>query len=403
MSEDNTGVEPGETAEALADQASDQREERKPSIMQRMSTAAAWLALLFAILALGASALDFLEDRGAAGESAASEARLDSLATRTDAARDAVSSLEQSISALTAADQQREAAIDNIGRQLDDRLRSLESMPGRLSAVETSLATLQGISTGAREAWLLAEAEYYMQIANAQLQLAGNAELARLALRHADERILQLADPRLTSVRQALSDELRALEILEKPDIAGVTLTLSSLADVVASLPLKQEVVSLDESGDNVIDPELSGVDRAMASLKNAVTGIVSVRRTDEALEPLMAPEAQYFLRANLALQLQAARLAILRGEEAIFRQSLDDADAWIAEYYDADSTAVQSARETIAEIRGSQFDVATPDISRSLRLLRQFNAINEAVSGSGRESAASPPPVEPESAGQEQ
>ena len=402
MSEDNTGVEPGETAEAFADQANDQREERKPSIMQRMSTAAAWLALLFAILALGASALDFLEDRGAAGESAASEARLDSLATRTDAARNAVSSLEQSISALTAADQQREAAIDNIGRQLDDRLRSLESMPGRLSAVETSLATLQGISTGAREAWLLAEAEYYMQIANAQLQLAGNAELARLALRHADERILQLADPRLTGVRQALSDELRALEILEEPDIAGVTLTLASLADVVASLPLKQEVASLDESGDNVIDPELSGVDRAMASLKNAVTGIVSVRRTDEALEPLMAPEAQYFLRANLALQLQAARLAILRGEEAIFRQSLDDADAWIAEYYDADSTAVQSARETIAEIRGSQLDVATPDISRSLRLLRQFNAINEAVSGSGTESAASPP-VEPESAGQEQ
>jgi uroporphyrin-3 C-methyltransferase len=400
MSEDDTGVEPEETAEAFADEAS---EERKPSIMQRMSAAAAWLALLFAILALGASALDFLKDRGAAGESAASEARLDSLATRTDAARNAVSSLEQSISALSAADQQREAAIDRISRQLDDRLRSLESMPGRLSAVETSLATLQGISTGAREAWLLAEAEYYMQIANAQLQLAGNAELARLALNHADERILQLADPRLTSVRQALSDELRALEILEKPDIAGVTLTLASLADVVASLPLKQEVANLDESGDNVIDPELSGVDRAMASLKNAVTGIVSVRRTDEALEPLMAPEAQYFLRANLALQLQAARLAILRGEEAIFRQSLDDADAWIAEYYDADSSAVQSARETIAEIRGSELDVATPDISRSLRLLRQFNAINEAVSGSGTEAAASPPPVEPESAGQEQ
>jgi uroporphyrin-3 C-methyltransferase len=400
MSEDDTGVKPEETAEAFADEAS---EERKPSIMQRMSTAAAWLALLFAILALGASALDFLKDRGEAGESAASEARLDSLATRTDAARNAVSTLEQSISALTAADQQREAAIDRISRQLDDRLRSLESMPGRLSAVETSLATLQGISTGAREAWLLAEAEYYMQIANAQLQLAGNAELARLALNHADERILQLADPRLTSVRQALSDELRALEILEKPDIAGVTLTLASLADVVASLPLKQEVASLDESGDNVIDPELSGLDRAMASLKNAVTGIVSVRRTDEALEPLMAPEAQYFLRANLALQLQAARLAILRGEEAIFRQSLDDADAWIAEYYDADSSAVQSARETIAEIRGSELDVATPDISRSLRLLRQFNAINEAVSGSATESAASPPPVEPESAGQEQ
>ena len=38
--------------------------------------------------------------------------------------------------------------------------------------------------------------------------------------------------------------------------------------------------------------------------------------RADEAMRPLIAPEAQYFLRANLALQLQAARLALLRGEE---------------------------------------------------------------------------------------
>jgi uroporphyrin-3 C-methyltransferase len=403
MSENDTGIESSETTEVPADAANDNVEARKPSLMQRISAAAAWLALLFAILALAASALDFLKDRGTAGETAASEARVDSLATSTNATREALATLEQSIAALTEADRQRVTAIESLGRRLDDRLRSLESMPGRLTAVETSLATVQGISTGAREAWLLAEAEYYMQIANAQLQLAGNAELARLALNHADERILQLADPRLTGVRQALSDELRALEVLEKPDTAGITLTLASLADVVNSLPLKQEVVTLDESGSDAIDPELSGMDRAMASLRKAVSGIVSVRRTDEALEPLMAPEAQYFLRANLALQLQAARLAILRGEEAIFRQSLDDADAWIAEYYDGDSTAVQSARETIAEIRGSQFDVATPDISRSLRLLRQFNAMNEAVSGSEAGAAPLPQAVEPESAGQEQ
>lgn len=120
-------------------------------------------------------------------------------------------------------------------------------------------------------------------------------------------------------------------------------------------------------------------MDRAMASLKNAVGGVVSVRRADEAMQPLIAPEAQYFLRANLALQLQAARLALLRGEEGIFRQSLNDADSWLDEYYDPGSTAVQSARETIAEIRDSVISVAMPDISRSLRLLRQFNLLAEA------------------------
>jgi uncharacterized protein HemX len=218
-----------------------------------------------------------------------------------------------------------------------------------------------------------------MQIANAQLQLANNPELAKLALTQADDRILQLGDPRLTNVRQALSDELRALEVIARPDTAGITLTLASLASVVDSLPLRQEVVVRDDQASD-IDPELSGVDRAMASLKNAVGGVVSVRRADEAMQPLIAPEAQYFLRANLALQLQASRLALLRGEEDIFRQSLTDADAWLAEYYDPASTGVQNARTTIGEIRNSVLTVAMPDISQSLRLLRQFNALSTAA-----------------------
>ena len=120
-------------------------------------------------------------------------------------------------------------------------------------------------------------------------------------------------------------------------------------------------------------------MDRAWASVRNALDGVVKVRDTGVVEQPLVAPEAQYFLRTNLALQLQAARLALLRGEEAVFRQSLNDADAWLAEYYAASSTGVQSARTTIAEIRDSVFQVAMPDISGSLRLLRQFNALSEA------------------------
>ena len=215
-----------------------------------------------------------------------------------------------------------------------------------------------------------------MQIANAQLQLAGNPHLAGLARSFADERLLQLADPALTEVRRALADEMRAMDVMEKPDIEGVTLTLASLASVVDSLPLRQEVdVSDSETGG--IDPELSGLDRALASLKRAVRDVVSVRRTDEAAAPLTAPDAVYFLRANLALQLQAARLALLRSEKEIFEQSLDDAATWLSRYYDTDGAPVQSALETIAEIRDGMFSISPPDISASLRLLRQHVALS--------------------------
>jgi uroporphyrin-3 C-methyltransferase len=113
--------------------------------------------------------------------------------------------------------------------------------------------------------------------------------------------------------------------------------------------------------------------------LKSTVGDVVSVRRTDEAVRPLIAPESAFFLRANLSLQLQVARLALLRGERAAFQQSLDDTDTWLGEYYDADSAQVQSARKTIAEIRDGLFDMAMPDISESLRLLRQHNTLSAA------------------------
>ena len=381
MNEEQSSVE-RDAATGARNTGDDQAPRRgSRAIGRAISRMASWLALGMSILALAAVALDYLRDRSAAGDAAESNAQLQTLTASIDATQDMLSTIEQSVSALTELDAERSSAIENLRRQLNDRLRQLESMPGRLSAVEASMATLQGISTGARNAWLLAEAEYYMQIANAQLQLAGNPQLASLALTHADDRIIQLADPRLTDVRQALSDELRALDVLEKPDIAGITLTLASLAGVVDSMPLRQEAVVHEDSTSSAIDPEISGIDRAMASVRNAVSGIVSVRRTEEAMQPFIAPEARYFLRANLALQLQAARLAVLRGEETIFRRSLDDADAWIDAYYDPDSNAVQNARETIAEIRSSVFNVDIPDISQSLRLLRQFNAMNQAVS----------------------
>ncbi len=354
----------------------------------------AWLALVAAVLALAAFGVDFFGDRGAAGDSredaAAIKQQVAAITSSVRAMRDSVASLEQNLTAMSAQLAARDSEIAAIERRYGDRLGQIESLPGRVSAIEGSVSSLQGISTGARIAWLLAEAEYYMQIANAQLQLAGSPRLASLALGLADERLLQLANPALTDVRRALANELRALGAMNEPDTEGVTLTLASLAAVVDSLPLRQEI-GLPGDDRAVVDPELTGTDRALASLRSAFEGIVSVRRADEALKPLIAPEAQYFLRANLALQLQAARLAMLRGEETIFQQSLDDAAAWLTEYYDAGSNPVQSALQTITDIRGSVLSVAAPDISESLRLLRQFNALANVVAAPVVEPADEP------------
>lgn len=346
----------------------------------------AWLALALAAIAF--AWIGYQDLTGSIDDSASSmqAAQIDQLRESLHAIRQATDANDTKIAELTANIDGRDQRIQSIEDQLAERLQRLELLDARLGALDVAMAELKGLSSGLRDSWLLAEAEYYMQIANAQLQLADNPRLATLALQLADEKVAQLANPALTGIRRALADELRALDAIESPDIEGIALTLSSLAGVVDSLPLNQEVETPDTAPVEVA-PELTGMDRMFASLRRTASEIVSIRRTDESVRPLIAPEAQYFLRANLALQFHAARIALLRGEQALFDQSLDDAASWLNSYYDAESAPVRSALQTINEVRRSVTPVTFPDLSESLRLLREYRVLS---AGSSKPSSAS-------------
>ena len=342
----------------------------------RATSPVAWLALFLALLTLAAVGYMIVEDRRTrAGEEASSDT-LERLAGRIDEAQASLSDLDEDLEDLVSSDTALESRIEDLQEELASRADILESLPGRMSNLENSVAALQGASAGARDTWLLAEAEYYMQLANAQLQLGNNPRLAMLALEMADERVVQLADPGLTDVRRALAEELAALEAMEKPDLEGTTLTLASLARVVETLPLRTPGSESGESG--AAEGEQGAAARAWDSVKDAMSGLVKVTPPDEETRALLTPDAAQLIRSNLALQLQAARLALLRGEQAIFEQSLEDADALLSQYFDGDSAQVRSAQATIAEIRESMVKVAAPDISESLRLIRQFRVLSE-------------------------
>ena len=342
---------------------------------ERSGNSVAWLAFLFAVMALAVAGYMAWQNWQSSRDTRATEdyARLDNRISTTSRS---LAELEAQVGELGGRDSGVDAEIDALRRDLDERIRLLSSLPARVSTLESSVASLAGVSEGARDAWILAESEYYMQIANAQLQLANNPHLAALALRMADERIVQLANPALTDVRRAISDELAALDVMEKPDLEGATLTLASLARVVESLPLAATAEAADDAAE--IDPELSGVRRAWASAKNAMSGLVKVTPPEQAKLVQLSPDTEFFLRNNIALQLQSARLALLRGEQAIFEQTLDDTSALLNAYFDTSSTQVAGAQRTIAEIRDYVFTTEAPDISESLRLLRQFRMLSE-------------------------
>jgi uroporphyrin-3 C-methyltransferase len=344
----------------------------------------AWLALLVAVGASLAASYTIYQDWRAKQEidlsSGNVEASLSNLSGRINATNDALSGTAAEFEALSQADAGVANRIDALNLEqadVNERLRLLNSLPTRVSNTEAALATLQGVSAGARDTWLLGEAEYYMQLANAQLQLAGNPELAGLALGMADDRVAQLANPALTNVRIAIADEVAKLAGMQTPDVEGITLQLASIARVIESLPLRP-VERIEDPVSDAPDEDMGSFDRAWESVKTATSGIIKHRTTDEEVMPLISPDAEYFLRTNLALQMQTARLALLRGEQQVYEASLNDAALWLELYFDANSSQVVAALDSIDELRGGMFAAEMPDISESLLLLRRHNSVVE-------------------------
>jgi uroporphyrin-3 C-methyltransferase len=297
------------------------------------------------------------------------------------------------------------ARVDEISagrRLLDDdveRLRervardteTFTELPARLAAVEEQLERFAGAGDKVRAAWLLAEAEHYMRIANAQLGLAGDIEVAQTALGLADDALRELNDPRLTRVRKLLATEINGLRAVPRPDTEGIVLTLGSLADSLEALPMKSVIPADWRAAPAQPAEPLTGLDRALAASRAALESLISVRRQDDPVSPLLTEAEQSVIIRSLELELQLARLAIMRGDAGMFRRSIEAATERLRDHFDANTTEVAGAIESLDTLEAAKLPEELPDISGSLAAL--LRATGSAPDGTpvARNEAATP------------
>ncbi len=272
-------------------------------------------------------------------------------------------------------DRRRARDLDSAIADLKTQNRSLEELSVRSGRIERSVANLPGVADEARTAWLVAEAEYYLRVANTQINLASNVEVALRALILADAKLRDLADPRMTTVREKISDEVAALRAVPQPDRAGVALTLQSLARNFSAMPLRS--ARPDQFRREAPEPATSeaGMDRAIQSVKDAFSSIVSVRQTDLEAAPELSADDQALLIRTMDLEVQVAKLAFLRGERELYRQSLTQVRERVTASFDTDSARVRAALDTLTKLEAVEFGSSLPDITGSLTLLTQLTA----------------------------
>lgn len=283
--------------------------------------------------------------------------------------------LEERIAALG---EELTASRSELAVRMDRAEALLESLPTQFATLERRVGAVQGSSREAREGLLRAEAEYYLTLANTELALAGRWENAIAALEVADDRLRVLANPALRPVREAIANELIALNAVELPDIEGVVITLGQLSEQAAGLPLRPSGPNRFAAPETGLEGSQPGLDRLWLSIRNALGSVVSVERREAPVTPVLTAAEQQLARRQLQLELQLARFAATSGRQEAFSTSVLAARTLLEQDFDADSAAVQNAVTLLDELADGDVAPARPDIGGSLSALRALAAEGE-------------------------
>jgi uroporphyrin-3 C-methyltransferase len=263
--------------------------------------------------------------------------------------------------------------------QRADQRASRDQLALRLEQFQTRLETqqekLSALASADRSDWQLAEAEYFLQLANQRLLLGGDPRTALEQLVAADDIIRHVQDSGLLPARAALAKDIAALKALELVDTEGLYLALEAVAEQAQELHLIQPVTVQQQLPDEP-DTAASLGERLQHGLRAALRkldDLVQIRRRDEPYKPLLAPQYEAALQQNVKLAFEQAQVALLLRNQKLYEHSLNKARQALLTYYTVDEHATQIVAQAIAELSAKQVAMKLPDISQSRRELKAY------------------------------
>ncbi len=258
-------------------------------------------------------------------------------------------------------------------RSDNDALASrLNDLVRKQAQTDEQVSRLLSERTNSSTDWALAESEYLLVIATHRLILAHDVHTALAAMQAADARLRDLDLPGLTPARRQISSDMNALKSVHQVDITGLTLFLSDLAERAPKLPLNSTRFVTRRLPRTKPAPEHTDNWRELLhEMWRSLKSLVVVTRRSGGIRLL--PDEKYFVIQNLQLQIQAARLAVLRRDTQALHASVKSIVHWLRTYYDVSNGGVESALQSVRQMGNVNLEPTLPDISSSLESLRAY------------------------------
>ena len=273
---------------------------------------------------------------------------------------------------------QMDSALGSVDQKLADLAAEAGVSDSKLADIRAylagELADIRGRSGVSARDWIYAEVEYLVRMANQRVLMEGDAVSALHLLQSADDIIREAEGLTAHELRRALAQDIAALKAINPPDTQGIYLELSALINQVNSLKRIVPAYEPPMTDTRVASAEAGWWGRLLTLATDAgsrLGRLVDFRRGGIEVQPMLPPKEEYYLRQNLVLKLQMAQLALLKGDNRVYRSSLAEASTWVADAFvpeDAVSVAMQEGLSRLSEV---SVEVALPDISHSLMAVR--------------------------------
>jgi len=349
MSEAQDSVQPGQPAPASAVQGEQPGAEPKRSVWRGVLSP----ATLIAVAALAVAAWQWHESRG--------ELR----AVKQELARRLAETDTQNKESRLVAEQVREAVAE-----AQVKLGVLESRIAESQNQQIALEALYQDLSRNRDEWAYAEVEQAINLANQQLQLAGNVKAALIALQAADARLQRMERPQLLMLRRAINRDIDRLKALPFVDTIAISTRLDNMIAGVDTFPLAMETRPQPEPAASAA-AEAGVWSRFWREAWSDLKQMVRVQQMDKPDVPLLAPSQAFFLRENLKLRLIGARLALLARDAPSYKADLKAAGEWLNRYYDTRNNNVAHAGAVLRNLHEAEVSIEPPDISATLEATR--------------------------------
>lgn len=273
------------------------------------------------------------------------------------------------------------AHLDDTGNTGRKSAGAIEQLQAAQQEQARALQALDATLSGGRRRYQLAAAEELLQLAHDRAALGADAALVATTLQLADARLASLNDSRLLALRQTLAAERIAVLGLPQPDVTGAALAIGSLLESADVMALKTRIPAAAERNAQPADAptpaevQAEWPQRLVAGLGTAFKAVFHIRREARPIDRLLDPEQQALVKLMLRSQLESARLALLRGDAVVWRQSLDDALRWLDERYSGEDAHVRAAHAELLRLRALPAPTTVPPPEKTLNQLRALLA----------------------------